>query len=1105
MATSRGVVLGPGGASYPAGTHFGLLRDNALGQDFVVVVDITSGTATKVVQTSRQIAGRGIAFGPGGVTLYVTEGSTGDLSTIDTVTGVVSPEGNTGFYGIDSLQWDPSSGFFYSISGNTLIKINPVGGAGTAILTGGLGAGFSACTLSRSPVGVWYSVNTGTGTLVTININTGTVSGAVGNLGPYASNSICGTVFEPSDILYVYDPPGPPVLVPGWLGPTWYGGWGAPPVLIPLPGGVEIKWIDQDHPVVPCEWIHFGVALSPDVNLTGARAYLTQIVPVPMHVEEKKVKAIPVPWQKWRMAVNGVWDIIFFDPPAMPFDAVALVRDYAVLDYEIPLDELTWVETEHLNWTQVEDPKNPYILNLNEEVELFIPTTEDDRAVLVRYSVAWAHTPTVIESHFINEAILESKSPQTIVGQLSNFDVHNDYNDTIDNFELEFYGNVLPSDVLYVYDPSGPPVLVPGWLGPTWYGGWGAPPLINPIPGGIEIKWVDLDHPVQYCEWIHFGVAINTRPDLNMTGAKAYLTQMVPELKEVKVKAIPVPWQKWRMEVNGVTDIIFFDPPGMPFDAVALVRDFVVLDYEIPLDDLTWVGTEGLNWTPVDDPKNPYILNLNEEVELFIPVTADDTAVLVRYSVAWANTPSIIEAHFVNEAVLESRSPPVIVGWLSNFDVHNDYNETINNFELEFYGNITPSDILYVYDPPGPPILFPGWLGPTWYNGWGAPPVINSIPGGIEIKWVDLDHPVPYCEWIHFGVSLRPDVFLTGAKAYLTQMRQVPVYTVDEGSPVTLIAYATDPGSDDLTFTWSWGDGTPDTVTTYFNNGASPDPYPSYWYGTYPFSATDVARHVYADDGHYNVTLTVTDDDGGTTVSYKQVIVKNVPPTVDIDYTVYVNEPRTVGYWGHQCTVETPYGDHTGILQEWIDAISNQSLVFSGISTKQQVCDTVQETDRNDMLIMAKRQLMAVWLNVVSGKLDPLTTVNLPSLTNSTTVMQAILEMENILLTTTDRDEQERAKDIADNINNGIGIVMAFGQFIGTATDPGADDLLFHWDFDDGTTMTTFYPNPGGVFPFTVIETVWHTFPGSGTYIVTLTVTDDNGGVGVATAVVVIP
>jgi hypothetical protein len=123
-------------------------------------------------------------------------------------------------------------------------------------------------------------------------------------------------------------------------------------------------------------------------------------------------------------------------------------------------------------------------------------------------------------------------------------------------------------------------------------------------------------------------------------------------------------------------------------------------------------------------------------------------------------------------------------------------------------------------------------------------------------------------------------VLLTGVKAYLTQL--VPVYTTYHCSPVTLIAFASDPGSDDLTFTWDWGDGTPHTVTTYYNNGVSPDLYPSYWYGTSPFSVTDSAQHHYPDDGHFTVTLTVSDDDGGTTISIKQVIVKPIPVVIDI-------------------------------------------------------------------------------------------------------------------------------------------------------------------------------------------------------------------------------
>ena len=39
---------------------------------------------------------------------------------------------------------------------------------------------------------------------------------------------------------------------------------------------------------------------------------------------------------------------------------------------------------------------------------------------------------------------------------------------------------------------------------------------------------------------------------------------------------------------------------------------------------------------------------------------------------------------------------------LSNFDVHNDYNEPIDNFELELYGPWVPNDVTW---------WFPGWGG----------------------------------------------------------------------------------------------------------------------------------------------------------------------------------------------------------------------------------------------------------------------------------------------------------------------------------------------------------------------------------------------------------
>ncbi|MBT7021970.1 MAG: tandem-95 repeat protein, partial [Candidatus Marinimicrobia bacterium] len=78
----------------------------------------------------------------------------------------------------------------------------------------------------------------------------------------------------------------------------------------------------------------------------------------------------------------------------------------------------------------------------------------------------------------------------------------------------------------------------------------------------------------------------------------------------------------------------------------------------------------------------------------------------------------------------------------------------------------------------------------------------------------------------------------------------------DEGIELSFDAYAVNPGFDDLTYTWNFGDN------------------PSQQYG-------ESVTHTYADQGNYSVTLTVTDENDGSTVRTDPVVISNVNPVIN--------------------------------------------------------------------------------------------------------------------------------------------------------------------------------------------------------------------------------
>jgi len=88
-----------------------------------------------------------------------------------------------------------------------------------------------------------------------------------------------------------------------------------------------------------------------------------------------------------------------------------------------------------------------------------------------------------------------------------------------------------------------------------------------------------------------------------------------------------------------------------------------------------------------------------------------------------------------------------------------------------------------------------------------------------------------------------------------------------------------DPGvGDSHTATIDWGDGTVEAGTVSESDG----------------SGTVSGSHTYVDDGTYTVEVCVTDDDGGTGCDTFQVVVLNVPPSVEAGPDQTVDEGGTL-------------------------------------------------------------------------------------------------------------------------------------------------------------------------------------------------------------------
>jgi len=236
-----------------------------------------------------------------------------------------------------------------------------------------------------------------------------------------------------------------------------------------------------------------------------------------------------------------------------------------------------------------------------------------------------------------------------------------------------------------------------------------------------------------------------------------------------------------------------------------------------------------------------------------------------------------------------------------------------------------------------------------------------------------------------------------------------------EGQTLSFSATASDVGVEDvLTYTWDFDDG------TAAETGA------------------DVS-HVYADDGEYTVTLTVTDGDGGMATGTRTVHVSNADPTVD------------------------------SMLVE--DGMEGETLSFSATASDVSVEDaltytwdfddgTPAQTGANVSHVYADNGEYTVTLTVTDGDGGMATGTRVVHVSNADPTIESL------------------DGDLSGNEGDTF-------TYSASAIDVGLNDVLtYEWDFGDGSDPVS------GVD----LTDVNHAYGRFGEYTVTLTVTDGDGG-----------